>query len=60
MVQGTNYVLLKRCLSCFFVNPSEVKSCLQCDFLFVCEASEEERLRRLEELDDLKKKGGNE
>lgn len=39
---GTNYILFKQCLNCFYLNSCENKVCSQCGYLFIEEANKEE------------------
>ena len=53
MVEATNYVVMRRCLNCWYVCDGSLNSCPQCNYVFLKEATEEEKeiaMAKLEEM----------
>lgn len=55
-MEATNYINMKRCLNCWHTNESDLKRCSSCGFLFLEEASIEEKEKKIEEIEKLKEK----
>jgi hypothetical protein len=56
---ATRYYLMKRCLQCFHICEIQNKRCTQCNYLFIGEATKEEKdqaNKKLIKLQELKEK----
>lgn len=47
----TKFILLRRCINCWHTNEASAKKCSQCSMTFIGEASENEKMQAIEEID---------
>lgn len=53
---STEYILMKRCTNCWYISEATRKTCTQCGYLFISEATEKQKQQANKRLADLKEK----
>jgi hypothetical protein len=58
MGDATKYILMKKCCQCFHINDGSLRSCAQCGYLLLTEATEQEKQAANDKLEKMRAKAG--
>lgn len=53
---ATKFILVKKCLQCSAISPMEMTRCVQCNYLFLGEATKQEEQEFNKKIAELQKK----